>query len=519
MVIAFFSLLSRLVGLLRDRIFASSFGAGAELDVYYAAFRIPDFLFNLLILGTLSAAFIPVFAYYRERDKEVGWRFAGTVLNLTLLIMGALSLVIFAAAPFLVRLIFPGFDSEKLAQTANLTRIMLLSPVFFSLSSVLASVLNTFKRFTLVAVLPVVYNLSIIFGTLALYPFFGLSGLAFGVVIGSILYFVLQLPAVYQLGFRWRAVLDLDLPAVKKMAKLFFPRIFSMDLSPLIAVSIGSTLTVGSIAVYNLASNLQAVPLGVIAVSLSTVAFPLLSEAVAKGERESFRRIFNHNLTQILFLMIPLSAFILILRAQIVRLVLGTGRFGWEDTIATIAALGFFVLSLAAQGLIPLFSRAFYSLHNTKIPLVTGLISAAVYLLAAWLLAVRAELGVAGLALAFTVSSFVNLAILFAALEIKFGNLVDRHLVFKLEKILTATLCAGIATYGTLFLVAPLVDTRTVVGLGLQTLCALTVGIGVYLLAGVILNLAESRHFLSTLKSLLIKLRASFARFPEELLS
>ncbi|MCL5435838.1 MAG: murein biosynthesis integral membrane protein MurJ [Patescibacteria group bacterium] len=515
LIIAFFSLLSRVLGLFRDRIFAASFGAGQTLDVYYAAFRIPDFLFNLLILGTLSAAFIPVFTSYRVKDEPTAWRIANSIFNLTLLVMGALSLVLVAAAPLVTRLIVPGFSGDALNATIKLTRIMLLSPFFFSLSSVFSSILNSYKRFALVAALPVVYNLSIIFGVLFLYPTLGLPGLAWGVVLGAFLHMLLQLPSLFSTGFRWRPILELQLSGVKRIAKLFLPRVLTMDFSPLIASAVGSLLPAGSIAVYNLANNLQSVPLGVFAVSFATAAFPVLSEAAAKQEHITFKKVFNETLAQILYLMIPLSALMLVLRAQIVRLILGAGRFSWEDTVWTISALGFFVLSLFAQGLIPLLTRAFYSLHNTTVPVITGFLSAVVNIWAAVYFTSTLHLNVAGLALAFSVASLVNFLLLFVWLEIKFGNLISAGLILNIEKIVVGTLSMGVVAYATLYAVAPFLNTRTGVGLGLQTLAALVAGGLTYWLVGFALNLTESRHILAASKSWLVKIRNAFVRSPE----
>lgn len=512
LIIAFFSLLSRVVGLFRDRFFASHFGAGETLDAYYAAFRIPDFLFSLLILGTLSAAFIPVFTAYRIKNEPAAWNIASTVFNLTALVMGALSLALMILAPQVVHYLVPGFSGIQLADTIALTRVMLLSPFFFSLSSVLSSILNSYRRFAVVAALPVVYNLSIIFGAAFLYPKMGLKGLAWGVVLGAFLHWALQLPAVWKTGYRWRPGMRLKLPGVKKIGKLFLPRVLTMDFSPLIASAFGSLLAAGSIAVYNLASNLQSVPLGVIAVSFATAAFPAMSSAAVRKDKLLFSRIFNETLAQILYLLVPLSALILILRAQIVRLILGTGRFSWEDTILTISALAFFSLSLFAQGLIPLLTRAFYSLENTSAPVFTGLASALVNIFFAWYFSAEQHWGVAGLALAFSISQLVNFLLLFLALEIRFGNLISGKLILNIEKIVIGTLGMGIVAYATLYAVAPLVDTRTGLGLGLQTLAALASGCFVYWLLGYMLGLPESRHLLVAVQSWLVKLRDAFVR-------
>lgn len=518
-IIAIFSLLAKILGLARNTVLTHTFGAGDSLDVYFAAFRIPDFLYNLLILGTLSAAFIPVFSGYLVHDKKNAWRLANSIFNFTLLAMAALSVIVAIFARPLVSLIVPGFGPEKQALTAQLTRIMMFSPLLFSLSSVFSSVLNSFKKFAAVAAAPLFYNLSVIFGVVVFYPKFGMSGLAFGVVLGAALHFLSQWPAIRQVGFRWQAVLDTSDRGFLQVVKLFIPRIFSMDggqIALLVTAVIGSTLKPGSIAVYSLANDLQAIPLGIIAVSFAIAAFPYLSEAAAQNDRENFRQVFNDTLSQILFIIIPFSALMIVLRAQIVRLVYGTGSFNWDDTVATLTALGVFCLSLFAQSLVPLLARAFYSLHNTVIPVVSGVVAIVVNVIAAeYFIGLFSDnLKVAGLALAFSLSAIVNFLILFIWLEIKFGNLIDRFLILKMEKILTATLASGIAAYAALYAIAPFVDNRTYLGLFVQAFLAGAAGVIAYLGAGALLNLGEARHILTWSKSWLSKLRTAFGWWP-----
>jgi len=516
-IIAFFSLLSKLTGLLRMNVLTSKFEAHDTLDIFFAAFRVPDFLFNLLILGTLSAAFIPVFSEYLLKNKEQAWRLASSILNLTFIIIGTLALIMVIFAPIFISLVVPGFDDAKQTSTVILTRIMSLSVLFFSLSSVFSSILNSHKKFTLVAAVPVVYNLAIIFGAIFLYPIFGINALAYGVVLGAFLHMALQIPRAFSLGFRVRPALELNTPGLKKVAKLFIPRIFGMDssqISLLISTIIGSGLASGSVTFYSLAYDLQSLPLGVVAVSFAIVAFPLLSESFAKKNKNDFRLIFNSALSQILYFIIPLSALMLVLRAQIVRLVLGRGQFGWEETVMTISVFGFFVVSLFAQSLIPLFARAFYAMHNTVIPVVTSFVTAIVNITLAVIFTKVYDLGVTGLAMAFSLAVIVNLMILFTFLEIKFGNLVDIGLIYKILTILVSTVIAGSVAYGSLFVSVTFLDTHTVIGLFIQAVIATVLFGAVYLGAGSILGIAESRHIVTTSKSWLNKIRSAFARIP-----
>src|SRR3989344_2884781 len=229
-IIAVFSLLSKILGTAKWAVFANQLGAGREMDIYVAAFRFPDLIFNFLILGTLSAAFLPVFVDFLQKDHAHAFRIASTIFTFTFIVMSGMSLLGFIFAPFIVRLIVPGFDAQSQAVTIQLTRIMMLSPLFFSVSSVLTGLLHSFQKFTVAAIAPLLYNISIIFGIFFLYPRFGLAGLAWGVVLGASLHLIFQLPAAFNLGFRPFAIFDLRDAGVKKIAKLFLPRVFGIEL-------------------------------------------------------------------------------------------------------------------------------------------------------------------------------------------------------------------------------------------------------------------------------------------------
>ena len=417
-IVGVLTLVSRLVGLVRDRLFASHFGAGDTLDAYYAAFRIPDLIFNLLVLGTLSVAFIPVFTSLLIKDRDRAIKNANTVLNFSFSCMAVFCLVLLVFSKPLTRALVPGFSGEKFANTLLLTRIFLLSPIIFTISNVFSSVLNASKRFFMVGFAPVLYNLGIIFGLLVLYPKFGILGLGLGVLLGALLHMLSQIPEILSLGFYWRPVLDLRDEAVRKIGKLFLPRIIGVDnsqVSLLIGSIVGSVLASGSIAVFTLANNLQAVPVGIFAISSAVAIFPVLSEQFAKQEYDNFLKSFRETIIQILFYIIPISILLLLLRAHVVRLAFGAGKFDWNDTRATFQVLGIFSVSLFTQSLSPLFSRAFYAQHNTKTPVFINLGAMALNAFLAYYLGLR--LGVSGVAWGFTISSILNALALFIALR------------------------------------------------------------------------------------------------------
>ncbi|MAG28618.1 murein biosynthesis integral membrane protein MurJ [bacterium] len=481
-VIAGFSLLSRVLGLVRDRLLFSTFGAGDVLDTYYAAFRLPDLIFNTLVLGALSAAFIPVFLEYWHKDKEQAWKIANSVLNIMLVVLVVLGLLAFYFTPELVSLIAPGFDIEKRLATAELTRIMLIGIIFLGLSNIASSMLNAFKRFTAFAIAPVMYNIGIIAGIIVLVPMIGIQGLAWGVVLGAFLHFFVQLPAVSKLGFRYIFRIDLHLKGVWKIGALMLPRTFGLAISQINQVAntvIGSTLAIGSVAIFNAANNLQTVPIGIFAIPIALAYFPLFSEAWVKQDVPHLIASFSKAMRRILFIAIPSSIFIILLRAHIVRLILGSGAFDWTDTILTARTLSFFAISLFAQSLIPLIARVFYALQDTKTPVIVSVVSLAlnVYLS----IKLSMTMGVAGLALGFSIASIWNVLALWLLLRKRLGDLDDHKVFASVMRISLISVIAGWALYGVLLLVAPYVDTQTGIGLLIQAGIAGVVGLGVYL--------------------------------------
>ncbi len=491
-IIAFFSFLSRLLGLMRDRMLFSNFGASDVLDTYYAAFRLPDLIFNTLVLGALSSAFIPVFLEYWNKDKKEAWKIANSVLNIILVLLLALGLLGFYFAPELMKLVAPGFDFKKRFATVELTRIMMIGIIFLGLSNVAASILNSFKRFAAFAVAPVMYNLGIIFGIIVFVPIFGPEGLAWGVVFGAFLHFLVQLPAVAHLGFRYSVRFDWKMKGVRKIGMLMLPRTFGLAISQINQLAntiIGSTLAVGSVAIFCAANNLQNVPIGIFAIPIALAYFPVFSEAWAKKDVPHLTKSLSESMRRILFIAIPSSIFIILLRAHIVRLVLGAGSFDWTATILTSRTLSFFAISLFAQSLSPLFARVFYALQDTKTPVFVSSGSLAFNIILS--IKLSSIMGVSGLGLGFSISSILNILILWILLRIRIGDLDDRRVFASILKITFISIVSGWILYGVLFAVAPYVQTRTGLGLLSQAACASLAGILSYLGLSKIMNLEE----------------------------
>ncbi|MCX6795236.1 MAG: murein biosynthesis integral membrane protein MurJ [Candidatus Falkowbacteria bacterium] len=502
-LVALSSLLSRFLGVIRDRILAGQFGAGESLDIYYAAFRVPDLIFNLVVLGALSAGFIPVFTNLLKKDEDEknneAWKLASNVLNFLSLAIFLLSLLGIIFVNPLVRLIVPGFSPEAQLTTAKLTRIMFLSPLFLGISGVLGGILQSTKRFLVYSIAPVAYNLGIIFGALYLFRWFGIYGLAWGVVIGALLHAAIQLPAVLRLGFKWSMVLDWRDKNTRKIGRMMVPRTLSLAVSQidaLITTVIASLLPGGTLTIFNLANNLQSFPVGIFGVSFAIAAFPSFSENAFNPE--ILVKKFTSTMRQIIFFVIPTTVFIITLRAQIIRVVLGSGSFDWNDTVLTMNALGLFSISLVAQAAAPLLVRVFYARHNSKTPLYIGLVSVAVDILLSWFLGMR--MGSAGLALAVSISSAINFILLWLFLYIEVPTLNSFPIFITALKYSAAALLAGVAIQISKVAIWPYIDMTRFYGVFIQLLVSISAGTLVYAFICKMLGSEEMDSFLGAIK-------------------
>ncbi|MDD2731660.1 MAG: murein biosynthesis integral membrane protein MurJ [Candidatus Pacebacteria bacterium] len=509
-------LLSGVLGLVRDGLLAGRFGAGSDLDVYYAAFRIPDFISMVLIMGSISAAIIPIFSEYLVRSKEEAWKFFSNLLNLFLFSLIIICLILIVFTPQLISLIVPGFSAAQKETAVFLTRIMFLSPILLGISNVISGVLLVFKRFLVTSLSPILYNLGIIIGILFFVPKLGVKGLGWGVVLGGALHLLIQLPVLFSLGFKVNRIFNFSEPGFLKTIKLTIPRAFGLAVSQinLIAVTvIGSTLAAGSIAVFNFANNFQGLPITFIAVSFSTAAFPFLAQYYSQKNREKLVEEFSNVFRQILFLIIPLSVLIFVLRAQIVRIILGRGKFGWFDTRLTAACLGVFALSIFAYGLSLLISKTFYAFQNTKIPAIISsfcvFLNIGLSILFVWLssfenifriyvvdfldLGGLKDISVVGLPLAFSLSGIVQFILLLFFLYKKIGDFKSKEIFDFFIRIFLAGLLMGIASYITLYYISGFVNMQTFIGLFIQAGSAGFLGIIVYILFSLLIDLKDLR--------------------------
>lgn len=404
------SLLSRLLGVVRDRLLAGHFGAGIELDAYYAAFRIPDMLFNLFIAGALSAGFIPLFSEYLEqRTEKDAWELAAEVLAFLTVLMGLVALLFAIFAPALIPLIAKGFTAEGLAYTIQMSRLMAISPILLGISGIMGAVLQAKKRFVAFALAPLFYNIGILIGIIVFSRWYGIIGVALGVVLGAALHAIVQFLPAFQLGFRQSWRLRLPSEGVKRLLKIMLPRTASLAVSQvnlLIILALASSLSVGSVALFSLATNIQSLPFGLIGVSLAVASFPILAQAVNQQQEEKFIQVLFKQLRWMWFLLAPITIWMLFLAPDIIYVVLGNGKFDPTQVTRLASILRVLAIAIPAQSFVALLVRAFYAKQNTWRPFTISVIAEVVNIALCFLL--RSSLGLEGLAVAFTISAIVN---------------------------------------------------------------------------------------------------------------
>jgi putative peptidoglycan lipid II flippase len=447
MVMVFF-ILSRATGLLREMVIGAQFGTSAQLDAYLAAFRLPDLIFQLVAGGALGSAFIPTFSgYWVKGDYQGAWLLFSRILNwITLILVALAALAALFAMPLVKHLIAPGFAPAQQALTADLMRWMLLGSIVFGASGLVMGALNAVQHFLLPAAAPVLYSLAILLGAWWLGPRYGVYGLAAGVVTGSAIHLLIQLPALWRRRAQYHLDITLTDPGVRQVFRLMGPRVLGLlfvQLHFLVNTILASGLDTGSLSALNYGWLLMLLPLGVFAQALATVAFPTFAAQVAAGEAEAMAATFGQILRLVLFLTIPAAAVLLALREPLIRALLQRGRFGDESTHMVAYALQFYALGLVAHAVVEIAVRGFYALHDTRTPVAIGIGAMALNIgLSFWWVG---PLGYGGLALANTAATTLEMFGLLWLLDRRMGGLDRRRLAQTLARCTAAALAAALA--------------------------------------------------------------------------
>jgi putative peptidoglycan lipid II flippase len=405
-------LASRVLGWVRLVVIGNIYGAGADLDAYFAAFRIPDLIYQLAAAGALATALVPVLAkLLHDGEHRRAWRVTSSVINLMMLVLLVGSILMAVFAPVIVPLLVPGFDVVNTELTIQLTRIMLLSPILLALGSVASSVLNTEGRFAAAAIAPLFYNGLIIVCALLLSPFMGIHAIAVGVVVGSFAHLAVQLPSLRG-RFHYDLSMDLRDPATRQALLLMAPRAIGLGVNQITFVvntTLATGLGVGAVVAYNIAYNVLQIPIGVIGVPLGVILLPALSRAIAGGRMAEFSGLLKQSLRMLLFVTLWLAAVGIVLRRQTVLLLFGWG-FDAEARAQTSDTLLFFLLGLPAHCLNVVLARAFYSGQDTRTPVLVAIVSVGVNVVVS--LATVGTMGLAGLALGIALGGWFDTIVL-----------------------------------------------------------------------------------------------------------
>lgn len=526
LVLAVFSVLSQVIGLFRDRFLAGVVGPSAQLDVYYAAFRTPDFLYNAIASLFSVTVLIPfITSHIKKNDETKMNRFSDSLLSIYFLGMVVISGTVFLLMPWLSRVVSPGFSLEQHTDLVLYTRIMLLSPFLFGLSSLFSSFTQVKQKFLSFALAPLLYNIGIVVGIIFLYPYFGILGVIMGVILGAVMHVGIQIPSLLSVGRLPRFTTLIDWSMIRDVIKQSLPRTLGLSITNIIFIAmsaIASLLVVGSISVFQLSYNIQTTPLMIIGISYAVAAFPTLTRLFEEDRRVEFISLIHRATRNILFLSIPCALFFIVLRAQIVRILLGTGVFTWNDTRLVAGALALFSISVTAQSLILLLVRGFYAQGNTKTPLkinLVGMLVTVVSTVGLLILFKESTIFANFITSLLRVDGVVGVSVLLLPLGFSIGQITNAFLLWvyfhkphkvvprehDIKKTLLHTGGAGVIAAAGVYLVLSVVgvgvDQARFVGVLIQALIAGFFGVFIYAIILVALKNEDIALFIETIKS------------------
>lgn len=497
---------SKVLGLIRDRLLVHAFSPD-QTSVYFAAFKLPDALFQLFIFGAVSVAFTPVFIDYvhRKSEKEA-FQFAADILNIVLVFFALICLVFFIMAGPVTALIVPGFSESQKEITTNLTRIIIIGQLFLVVGAFFVGICQAYQRFVIPALAAASYTIGIIIGIVFLSPFLGIYGPAFGVIIGAILHILTQASLVWKLGFRYRFKLNVFDEGIKEVLRMMSIRtlgIAAEQLNETVGVVLASLISVSSVTYLTFAQHLQAVPVGLFGATLAQAALPVLSREKTTGEEDSFKITLLTTLHQIMFLSLPAAAMLIVLRIPAVRLVFGASQFDWTSTVLTGATLAWLAIGLAAQSMTLLLVRGFYALKDTRTPVIVSIMTVVINVGLSYIFVKNFNLDVWSLGLAYAVSANVSLAFLVFSLNNKIGGFNKKDLFYPAGKMLLAATISALVIYIPLKGLDTLIfDTTKTVNLIVLTSIASFIGLSTYVFLVWLLKVKELETFGNLLKKI-----------------
>jgi len=504
MVTVFFS---PVLGLVRQRLLVATFGASNNLGVYLASVRVPDFLFQIIIAGAVSSAFIPVFSDFLAKKQEAhGHVFASSLLNIGLVVFAVISFFLALFADPISHLVAPGFSQNDISLMANLMRIVLIGEMLFIVASFFSSFLQSYNHFFIPGFAAALYNVGMIISILIFSPMLGIYAPAWGVVIGALLFALLQVPFALHVGFRFSLNISPRIQGIKEVFRLMWPRTLSLiffQLGTLLTLTLVSFLPNAgrNYVVFDYAQTLAFAPVALIGQAIAQAAFPVLSRE--KGNLPQFKQIFLTSFNQTLYLILPISVLFLVLRIPVVRLVYGASQFDWAATVLTGRTLMWFSVGIFAQALSNLIARGFYALYDTKTPLIVGGVTTLLMLLFGIGSVFFWHTGVIGIAFSYSLAGIVNFLLLFLLLDQKVGGFSKRDVIVGMLKIGGISIFTAFALYIPIKLLDQLVfDTTKTINLLMLTGISATIGLVLYIFLSWVFNVREAVTFLLVIRHL-----------------
>ncbi|HSX39761.1 MAG TPA: murein biosynthesis integral membrane protein MurJ [Candidatus Saccharimonadales bacterium] len=450
-ILAFATGLNAVLGLVKNRLLTHYFGVSDQLGVFYTADRIPSLIYSTLVVGALSTVFIPVFNGHYKKSPSTAWHTASSMITATLIFFLILGGIIFAGAPLVMEILSVGkFTPDQVTLGANLMRIMLVGQFILIFSSFLTSLLQSFKYFIIPALAPILYSFGMILGTILLSDRYGIYGPAIGVIIGAFFHMFIQIPLLKKIGYKYTLSLDFRDKGLREIYKLVPPRITSVILANTIATvnnSFAILVSTSSVIFLKFANQLQFFPVSLFGLSISAAALPTFSLESGDDDHEKFKKTFITSLHQMLFLVMPASVILFVLRVPVVRLVYGSANFPWEATLQTAYALGFFSISIFAQSAIYLLNRAFFAFRDTTTPVKISLVTICINIGLSLFFVNYLKWGVWSLAFSYSITSFMDTIVLLYFLSKKLGGFDLEKLLGPFTKISYASVFMGISLY------------------------------------------------------------------------
>lgn len=448
LIISAMIIISGIFGFLRYRILAGYFNTD-ELDIYFASFRLPDLIFEILITGALTSSFIPIFIKY-QKDKAELERHISSIFNLLMIVLTGIVIVLYFTMDWIIPLITPGFKGDKLQQVIIFSKILLLSQLpFLVAGNFLTGIAQARKTFLITSVAPVLYNLTVIVGTLLFASQIHLYAPILGVSLGAVLFFIIQIPTIFNFDVVWHPIIHMT-EGVREFFKMIGPRIMTVIITQIdatIDLSLTSLLGSGAYTIFYFAQHLQLLPVSVVGVAFGQASLPYLSEMVEQKRIEEFQKVILDSLLNLFFFTVPIMFFFIFARTPIIRVFFGGEKYDWDATVQTAFTLSYFALSLPFHTVYYFLTRCFYALLDSKTPFIISLITIAINTGLSLLFILHFKLPVWSLAVSFSTSIILNSTILFIILAIRLKNMNLVYFFKEGIKIMAAAFIASPAVY------------------------------------------------------------------------